>query len=112
MKRRDLILASCAVAATVALIASAMDANGITTSGSQAGPHTRVQTLAKAGWADARAEIRIKLPARHHGDCWVVRVERSKRDPEVIDMTDGWSCGTSSRLSGARPTVDPDVGLD
>jgi hypothetical protein len=30
----------------------------------------------------------------------------------VIDMTDGWSCGTSSRLSGARPTVDPDVGLD
>lgn len=116
MKRGVLILALCAAAAAAAAaaIASAMDAARITTGDFDivAGPRARAQAVTKDGARDAPTEIRVKLPERRHGDCWVVRVERSKRNPDMADITDGWPCGAASTSSGAGPPVDSGLRLD
>lgn len=91
MKRREVLLSMGAVGALAVAVAGTTPASASAgkASGSIAhGFHARMK--AKAGQGDALVALLFEAPAFEHPDCKVFLIGRSKSDPDVVFVTEGW----------------------
>ncbi|MGE8106460.1 putative quinol monooxygenase [Allorhizobium sp. NPDC080224] len=89
MKRREVMMAigSVAAMATVGTIGVPANARQAAT-GIAHGFHARMK--ARAGQGDALVALLFEAPAFEHADCKVFLVGRSKGEPDVVFVTEGW----------------------
>lgn len=108
-----LAICAAAVGAGVAIVFATGVAKA-TSDGAEIAGATRSDpsAMAKAGWRDALVGIRVDSHASFHGDCLIIRVERSKRHPGIAEQTESWPCGAPPPSSRAGRPAGAEVSLD
>lgn len=90
MKRRN-ALVTFAVAAVGAVVAiSPVTAESLPQPSAQIGHGFHARMVARPGQGDALVALLFESPVFGHPDCKVFMIGRSKTEPDVVFVTEGW----------------------
>lgn len=90
MKRRDALVTFCAaaIATVVAVSPASAESRRPVATAIEHGFHARM--VAHPGQGDALVALLFEAPAFEHPDCKVFLIGRSKANPDVVFVTEGW----------------------